>query len=129
MAEKLKKRTHTYPCVNLKAVTKGVIKVNQKLVGTLVMDEADEHFEFRQRGMHHVHPECHWHLLNRTKHGKASANGSHVKVEFYIRHEDYISGKQLSDMLEAEIEQLNDSTFDTAEFMGSVQEIREGVCC
>lgn len=126
---KKSKRTHTYLCVNLKAVTKGVIKVNQKLVGSLLMDVENEHFEFRQRGTHQVHPECHWHLLNRTKHGKASANGSHVKVEFYIRHEDYISGQQLSDMLEGEMEQLSDTTFDTAEFMSSVQAIREGVCC
>lgn len=103
------KRTHTYLCVNLKTITKNVIKVNKKQMGTLVMDEENEHFEFRQRGLFCEHPELHWRLIDRTKHGKASLNARHIKVEFYIHHNDYQSPAELADLLASEIEVLGDN--------------------
>lgn len=109
MQKKKTMRTHTYPCVNLKAITRGVIQVNNPVRGSLVMDEKDEHFEFRQRGTGTVHPESRWHLIDRTKHGKACMNARHIKVEFYIHHEDYLSGAELADMLSSEIETMGEN--------------------
>ena len=60
-----------------------------------------------------VHPELHWHLLDRTKHGKADINSRHVKVEFYVRHDEYADGRELADLLASEIETLGENLCET----------------
>lgn len=107
-----KTKTQNYLCVDVKTVTKGEVKENQPMHGALVMDKKNEHFSFRQRGCGKPHPESRWHLLDRTKHGKACMNARHVKVEFYIHHEDYESAAELADMLASEIETLGENLCD-----------------
>lgn len=105
----MKKIMNTYPCVDLKTFTREVMRVNKAVKGSLVMDEEHEHFTFEERPEPVSHPECHWHLIDRSKHGKVSVNGRHVKVEFYVRHDEYEDGRELADMLASEIETLGEN--------------------
>ena len=49
--------------------------------------------------MYVEHPELHWRLVDRTKHGKMTVSSRHVKVEFYIHHDEYRNAAELADML------------------------------
>lgn len=104
------KKQH-YLCVDLTTFTeKGGVPEYKDASGKLLHDEAD-HFTFvetRPR-VHTPHPDLHWHLLDSTSHGKASINARHVKVEFYIRHEDYADSSHLADMLTGEMEHIADT--------------------
>ena len=104
------KKQH-YLCVDLTTFTeKGGVPEYKDASGKLLHDEAD-HFTFvetRPR-VHTPHPDLHWHLLDSTSHGKASINARHVKVEFYIRHEDYADSSHLADMLTDEMEHIADT--------------------
>ena len=100
----------TFPCVDLKFEgNTSVIKEGEKRQGTLRFVDEDS-FKFVEKGVQYVrHPELHWRLLERTKHGKAHINAQHVKVEFYIRHDDYQNSRELADMLASEIETMGES--------------------
>lgn len=87
--------------------------MNKAVKGSLVMDEEQEHFTFVERPVPVSHPELHWHLLDRSKHGRITINSRHVKVEFYVRHDEYEDGSKLADMLASEIETLGENLCET----------------
>lgn len=104
----------TFPCVDLKFEGNTMIKEGEKRQGTLHYMEQDEKFKFVEKKLRYVqHPELHWRLLDRTKHGRVSINSQHVKVEFYIRHEDYQNGRDLADMLASEVETMGENLSET----------------
>ena len=104
---------NNFSCVDLKFEGRTVIKEGEKRQGTLHYMEQDETFKFVEKSLRYVqHPELHWRLLDRTKHGRININSQHVKVEFYIRHEDYQNGRELADILAAEIETMGDNLSD-----------------
>ena len=110
--EKVMERT-TFPCIDLKVEGfKPLLEKMQSRRGTLLCVD-EEHFEFREKGLPYVpHPHVHWRLLDRTKHGRVNINAEHVKVEFYIRHEDYKDGFGLADLLASEIETMGEHMCD-----------------
>ena len=102
----------TFPCVDLKFEGNTVIQHGESRKGVLRFVD-DDHFHFAESKKPHVeHPELHWRLLDRTKHGRIHTNANHIKVEFYIRHGDYVSEQQLADILAREIEQMGESICD-----------------
>ena len=104
----------TFPCVDLKFEGHTMINEGEKRQGTLQYMEQDEKFKFVEKKLRYVqHPELHWRLLDRTKHGRVSINSQHVKVEFYIRHEDYQNGRELADMLASEVETMGENLSET----------------
>ena len=104
----------TFPCVDLTFEGNTMIKEGEKRQGTLHYMEQDEKFKFVEKKLRYVqHPELHWRLLDRTKHGRVSINSQHVKVEFYIRHEDYQNGRDLADMLASEVETMGENLSET----------------
>ena len=90
-------------CVDLKFEgNTSVIKEGESRKGVLTYENEDKfHFVFTENeGKPHVaHPELHWRLLDRTKHGRVHVNANHVKVEFYIHHTDYADGRDLGENL------------------------------
>lgn len=103
----------TFPCVDLKFEGNTIINEGEKRQGTLLHMEQGEKFKFVEKSLRYVrHPELHWRLLDRTKHGRVSINAQHVKVEFYIRHEDYQDGRELADMLASEVETMGENLSD-----------------
>lgn len=117
LSKKMKKQN--YLCVDLTTqMKKRNLQVKNEANGVLRRD-GEEHFTFVERGAkaHEERPELHWRLLDRTKHGRVHVNARHVKVEFYIHHDDYANGCALADMLASEIETLGEhlSELDMAE--------------
>lgn len=103
-----------YLCVDLLThMQKNDLAVGKQSRGVLHRDSEDR-FTFVERGSkeHEAHPELHWRLLDRTKHGRVHVNARHVKVEFYIHHEDYTDGRSLADILASEIETMGESLSD-----------------
>jgi hypothetical protein len=101
-------------CVDLVTLMKEEdLKVMDSRKGTLFRNEEDK-FTFTEKDVkpHEEHPELHWRLLDRTKHGRIHLNSRHVKVEFYIRHEDYRNGNDLADILAREVETMGESLCD-----------------
>lgn len=107
--------TNTYLCVDLKTITRDGMKENKAVRGSLVMTEDGERFAFFQGAAtsHIERPELHWRLLDRTKHGRATINSRHVKVEFYIHHDEYQDGADLADILAREVETLGEQFCET----------------
>ena len=105
--------TTTLPCVDAKVTTNGqVVTPGKQYKGTFKQID-DDHVRFvEEQKVHAVHPELHWRLLERTLHGRLSLNANHLKVEFYIRHGDYVSERQVADILASEIETMGDSLSD-----------------
>ena len=103
----------TFLCVDLKFEgNKTVIRPKQTRQGSLTCVDADR-FRFTERNVPSVpHPHLHWRLLDRTLHGRASVNAQHVKVEFYIHHDEYLNSRDLADILASEMESLGDSLCD-----------------
>lgn len=102
----------TFPCVDLKFEGNTIIRQGESRKGVLRFVD-DDHFHFAENKVQHViHPELHWRLLDRTKHGRIHTNANHIKVEFYIKHGEYVSEQQLADMLAREIEQMGESICD-----------------
>ena len=90
-----------------------MIKEGESRKGVLTFVNEDKfHFVENEGKPHVVHPELHWRLLERTKHGRMHTNVNHIKVEFYIKHGEYASEQQLADMLAREIEQMGESLCD-----------------
>ena len=98
------------PCVDAKVTTNDKVVEQVKTYKGSFEVQDDDHVSFiEDNTVHVIHPELHWRLLDRTLHGRMSVNANHVKVEFYIRHGDYVSEKQLADMLSSEIETMGES--------------------
>ena len=100
-----------YLCVDLKTQMKeNDLQVMESRKGTLFRNEEDK-FTFTEKGAkpHEVHPELHWQTLDKSKYGKVSANANHVKLELYIPHEDYATGRELADILAQQVEQMGDN--------------------
>ena len=98
-------------CVDLVTLTKNdELKVLDSRKGTLFRNEEDK-FTFTEKGAHphEVHLEKHWQVLDRCKYGKVSANDAHIKLELYIPHQDYNSGKKLADILAQQVDQMGDN--------------------
>ncbi len=105
-----KKFSTTLPCVDVKVTTNNQVVEQGKIYKGSFEVQDEDNVSFTEEVKEHVlHPELHWRLLDRTLHGRMSVNANHVKVEFYIRHGDYVSEKQLADMLGAEIETMGES--------------------
>lgn len=100
-------------CVDLRTeMLESNIQTGESRKGQLIMDEENEHFVFVEtpnKKQYKKHPELHWHLLDRSKHGRATMNARHIKVEFYIHHTDYKDGADLADILSREIESLGEN--------------------
>ena len=106
-------KKNTFLCVDLKVESPGkMIKEGEIRKGNLKYVDKD-HFLFREHiADHKEHPELHWRLLDRTKHGRIHLNSRHVKVEFYIRHDDYRNSNDLADILAREVETMGESLCD-----------------
>ena len=102
-------------CVDLKFEgNTSVIKEGESRNGVLKYENEDKfHFVENEGKPHVVHPELHWRLLDRTKHGRVHVNANHVKVEFYIHHTDYADGRDLADLLAREIETMGENLSET----------------
>lgn len=100
----------TLPCVDAHVTTVGeTIQQGKRYVGSFVYED-DDNVRFIEKQSQHVeHPELHWKLLDRSKHGRVNINSRHVKVEFYIHHDEYADGRDLADMLAREIETLGEN--------------------
>ena len=97
-----------YLCVDLTTQMKeGDLRVMNGRKGTLFRNDEDK-FTFTERGAqpHELHPELHWHLLDKCRYGKVSANANNIKLELYIPHEDYADGRALADLIEVQVEQM-----------------------
>ena len=108
--------TQNYLCIDLRTeMRQSDIQTGETRNGTLTMDQAGEHFTFKETHTrtHVDRPELHWRLLNRTKHGRASVNSRHIKVEFYIHHDEYQDGADLADILAREVETLGEQFCET----------------
>ena len=109
-----KKMITTLPCVDVKVSTNNeVVKIGKKYNGIFKVINDDQVSFIEEPRIHAIHPELHWRLLNRTLHGRMSVNANHIKVEFYIKHGDYVSEQQVADMLASEIETMGESLCDT----------------
>ena len=103
----------TFLCVDLKFEgNKTVIRPKQTRQGSLTCIDNDR-FHFAERNVPSVpHPHLHWRLLDRTLHGRASVNAQHVKVEFYIHHDEYLNSRDLADILASEMETIGENLSD-----------------
>jgi hypothetical protein len=103
--------TTILPCIDTKVTTfNKVVQQGKCYKGSFVYQDDDHaHFIEVSNKPHVEHQELHWRLLDRTKHGRIHVNVNHVKVEFYIRHGDYLSEQQLADILASEIETMSES--------------------
>lgn len=100
-----------FPCVDLRFEgNTSVIKPRQMRHGTLSYVQEAALFLFRERNVPRTpQPHLHWHLLDRSLHGRVSLNAQHVKVEFYIHHDEYLNGRDLADILSSEMESLGET--------------------
>lgn len=111
-SKKEQAKTNTFLCVDLKyQAEEKMIQPTETREGSITYCDQD-HFLFAEK-VHNPQPALHWRLINRTKHGKVSVNSRHVKVEFYIRHGEYVSEKQLADILSSESEVIGDALCET----------------
>lgn len=122
-----------YLCVDLETLMKqGDLQVMNSRKGTLFRGDEDR-FTFIEKGAnaHTVHPELHWHVLDRTKNGKVSINANHTKLELYIPHEDYRSGRELADILASQVEQMGENLCETdmTTVIQSIRALRKEATC
>lgn len=120
-------------CVDLITQMKeGDLKVLDSRKGTLFRNEEDK-FTFTEHGAkpHEVHPELHWQTLDKSKYGKVSANAHHTKLELYIPHEDYLSGRELADILASQVEQMGDNLceMDMPKIIEAIRALRKEAVC
>lgn len=105
---------NNFLCVDLKVESPNtMIKAGETRKGVLKYENEDK-FTFTEKDVkpHKDCPELHWRLLDRTKHGRIHLNSRHVKVEFYIRHDDYRNSHDLADILAREVETMGESLCD-----------------
>ncbi len=108
-------KKQNYLCVDLTTEMKqDNLQVMDSRKGTLFRTTEDA-FTFTEKGArpNSTKPWKHWKLIERSLHGKVLANDTHVKVEFYIHHEDYVNGRHLADMLAGQVEQLGETLCET----------------
>jgi hypothetical protein len=103
----------TFPCVDLKVESPAtVIKQGESRKGVLkFIDEDHFHFEEKIREVGTM-PQCKYHDLVGSLHGKVSMNDHGVMLRVYVRHEDYKNSRELSDIFESEVEQMCDLLSD-----------------
>ena len=109
-----KMKKQNYLCVDLTTLLKeGNLRVLNSRKGSLFRNEEDK-FTFTERGAHvgELRPEKHWETIDRSRDGKVSANDSHIKLELYIRHENYSDGHDLADQLAYQTEQMGETLCD-----------------
>lgn len=107
-------KKQNYLCVDLTTLLKeGNLRVLNSRKGSLFRNEEDK-FTFTERGAHvgELRPEKHWVTIDRSRDGKVSANDSHIKLELYIRHENYADGHDLADQLAYQTEQMGETLCD-----------------
>jgi Zn-dependent metalloprotease len=103
----------TLPCVDAHVTTVGQnLQQGKRYLGSFVYEDDDNVRFVEKQSLHVEHPELHWRLLDRTKHGRIHTNANHIKVEFYIKHGDYRNGRDLADILASEIETMGESLSD-----------------
>ena len=122
-----------YLCVDIETQMKQEdLQVMTARKGTLFREREDR-FTFIEKGAYArtVHPELHWHVLDRTKNGKVSVNANHTKLELYIPHEDYRSGRELADILASQVEQMGDNLCETdmTAVIQSIRALRKEATC
>ena len=106
--------TTTLPCVDAKVTTNNqVLQLGKHYKGSFVQNSEDQVQFVEEPKVHTIHPELHWRLINRTLHGRMSVNANHIKVEFYIKHGEYVSEQQVADILASEIETMGDALCET----------------
>lgn len=108
-------KKNMFLCVDLETQMKGQdLQVMDSRKGTLYRNGEDR-FTFTERGArpHEVHKEKHWVTIERTRNGKVSANDTHIKLELYIRHENYEDGRDLADQLAYQTEQMGETLCET----------------
>ena len=126
-------KKQNYLCVDLATQMKEQdLQVMESRKGTLFRNEEDK-FTFTEKGAkpHEVHLEKHWQVLDRCRYGKVSANDAHVKVELYIPHEDYTSGRDLADILASQVEQMGDNLceMDMENVVNEIRALRKEASC
>ena len=122
-------KKQNYLCVDLTTQMKQEdLQVMESRKGTLFRNEEDK-FTFTEKGArpHEVHPEKHWVTLDRSKNGKVSANDTHIKLEIYIRHEQYEDGRDLADQLASQTEQMGETLCekDMAKLVESIRALKK----
>ena len=113
-----------YLCVDLETqMKKKDLKVMDSRKGTLFRNGEDR-FTFAERGAHkhEVHPEKHWHVLDKCRYGKVSANDTHIKLELYIPHGDYANSHELADIMASQVDQMGDNLCEM-----KLNEVVEGI--
>ena len=108
-------KKNMFLCVDLETQMKEQdLQVMDSRKGTLYRNGEDR-FTFTERGArpHEVHKEKHWVTIERTRNGKVSANDTHIKLELYIRHENYEDGRDLADQLAYQTEQMGETLCET----------------
>lgn len=114
------KKIQNYLCVDVRTEMndRDMVPGEKRLVEAMLDVEdsegnpyPDTHFTLLEiiKKVRQLRPELHWRLLDRTKHGKADINSRHVKVEFYIHHDEYQNAAELADMLAQEIEVMGEN--------------------
>ena len=126
-------KKNVFLCVDLKTQMKqGDLQVLDSRKGTLFRNEEDK-FTFTERGAREqtVHPELHWQTLDKSRYGKVSANANHIKLELYIPHEDYATGRELADILAQQVEQMGDNLceMDLAKVVEAIRALRKEASC
>jgi len=114
------RKIQNYLCVDVRTEMENEnMKQGEKrlVYATLDQPRSDGDIHFTLKEMTPVtatsHPELKWRLMDRSKHGKVCMNSRHVKVEFYIHHEEYENGANLADLLSQEIESLGENMCET----------------
>ena len=117
-----------YLCVDLiTQMKRSDLKVMDSRKGTLFRNEEDK-FTFTEKGArpHEVRMEKHWQVLDRCRYGKVSANDAHVKLELYIPHDDYTSGRELADILASQVDQMGDNLceMDLSKVVNGIKQLK-----
>lgn len=126
-------KKQNYLCVDLTTkMKKNDLQVLESRKGTLHRTDEDK-FTFIERGArpHEVHPELHWQTLDKSRYGKVSANANHIKLELYIPHEDYATGRELADILAQQVEQMGDNLceMDLSKVVEAIRALRKEASC
>ena len=126
-------KKQNYLCVDLTTKMKqNDLQVLESRKGTLFRNEEDK-FTFTERGArpHEIHPELHWRVLDKCRYGKVSANANHIKLELYIPHEDYATGRELADILAQQVEQMGDNLceMDLSKVVEAIRALRKEASC
>jgi len=122
-------------CVDLITLMKqGELQVADSRRGTLYRNDEDR-FTFTEKGAHErsIHPELHWHTLDKSRYGRLSANANHIKLELYIPHGDYADGCDLADLLASQVDQMGENLCEmnlkkTVESIRSLKQKRTCQC-